>query len=57
MLKVKSYNMALVASVISVIPCFSACCIVGIPFGIWALVVLNDASVKAAFRQQTPFEQ
>ena len=51
MLKVKSYNTALVASVISVIPCLSACCIAGVPFGIWALVVLNDSSVKAAFRQ------
>lgn len=50
MLKVKSYNLALTASVISVIPCLSACCVVGMPFGIWALVVLNDSKVKAAFR-------
>lgn len=50
MLKVKSYNMAMTASVISVVPCLSACCVVGMPFGIWAIVILNDSTVKAAFR-------
>jgi hypothetical protein len=50
MMKLESYRLAMTASIISVIPCASGCCLIGIPFGIWALVVLNDASVKAAFR-------
>ena len=37
------------ASILAVIPCLSPCFILGIPFGIWALVVINQADVKEAF--------
>ena len=48
---VRSYGIAFAGAVISVIPCIgSPCCALGVPFGIWALVVLNDPSVKSAFR-------
>jgi len=50
MLRVGSYGLAMTAAIVSVIPCASPCCIFGIPFGIWALVVLNDDAVKAGFR-------
>jgi GYF domain 2 len=40
---------AVAASVLSLLPCVSPCCIVGIPIGIWALVVLNRAEVKSQF--------
>ena len=50
MLKLRKRSMAMAACIISVIPCISACCILGIPFGIWGLVALNDPVVKAAFR-------
>lgn len=50
MLKLQNRMSAMTASIISVIPCFSACCVLGIPFGIWALVVLNDPGVKANFK-------
>lgn len=47
----QSYGIALTGAILSVIPCVgSPCCALGIPFGIWALVVLNDPAVKAAFR-------
>ena len=47
----RSYGVAFAGAIISVIPCIgSPCCALGIPFGIWALVVLNDPTVKAAFR-------
>lgn len=37
-------------SILVMIPCFSSCCcVIGIPFGIWALVVLNKPEVKAHF--------
>ena len=50
LLRASSYGLAMTGSIIAVIPCLSPCCILGIPFGIWALVVLNDESVKAGFR-------
>ncbi len=50
MKKLESYGFAMAASVIAMVPCISPCCLVGLPVGIWALVVLNDAQVKAAFR-------
>jgi hypothetical protein len=50
MKKLENYSLAMAAAIVAVIPCISPCCLLGLPFGIWALVVLNDASVKAAFR-------
>ena len=49
MRSLKSRGMAMTAAIISCIPCLSACCVLGIPFGIWSLVVLNDPMVKQAF--------
>jgi hypothetical protein len=46
-----AYGIAMAGAVISVIPCLgSPCCLLGVPFGIWALVILNDPAVKAGFR-------
>ncbi len=44
----QGYGLAMTAAILSLIPCFSICCI-GIPFGIWALVVLLNDDVKKAF--------
>jgi len=44
----QSYNLAMTATILAMIPCFSFCC-VGIPFGIWSLVVLLKPEVKTAF--------
>lgn len=49
MKKLESYTFAIVASIIAMVPCISPCCIVGLPIGIWALVVLNKPEVKGAF--------
>ncbi|MCA9053295.1 MAG: hypothetical protein KDA75_05625 [Planctomycetaceae bacterium] len=49
MLKLDSLAMARTSAIISVIPCCSPCLILGIPFGIWALVVLNDPDVRDSF--------
>ena len=49
MKKLESYGMAMAAAIIAILPC-NCCCVLGLPFGIWALVVLNDAGVKTAFR-------
>ncbi|MGA7700516.1 MAG: hypothetical protein WCB27_12965 [Thermoguttaceae bacterium] len=50
MKKLESYSFAMAAAIIAMIPCISPCCLLGLPFGIWALVVLGDGSVKAAFQ-------
>jgi len=46
----ENYGLALTASILALIPCTSPCCFLGLPFGIWALVVLSDPVVKAAFK-------
>lgn len=45
----RNWMLAVVASVLAMIPCISPCCIIGLPIGIWALVVLLKPEVKAAF--------
>lgn len=49
MQKLESYGLAMTAAILSMLPC-SICCLVGMPVGIWALVVLNDPYVKNSFR-------
>ena len=47
-----NYNLAMAGTILAMIPCCTTwgCCLVGTPVGIWALVVLMDPQVKAAFR-------
>jgi hypothetical protein len=49
MQKLQSYGLAMAAAVIAALPCTSPCCLLGLPIGIWAIVVLMNQSVKAAF--------
>lgn len=49
MKSLQSYGLAMTAAIIVMLPC-SCCCLIGLPVGIWALVVLLNADVKAAFR-------
>ena len=49
MKKLESYGLAMTASIIAMVPCFSPCCLLGLPIGIWALVVLSKPEVKSAF--------
>jgi hypothetical protein len=49
MRKLENYGLAMTASVISMIPCVSPCCLLGLPIGIWAIVVLSKPEVKSAF--------
>lgn len=44
------WGLAMAASILAMIPCISPCCIVGLPVGIWCLVVLTKPEVKTAFR-------
>jgi len=44
----KSYPLAMIGSILAMLPC-SCCCIIGLPIGIWAIVVLMKPGVKMAF--------
>jgi hypothetical protein len=52
MKNLQSYGFAMTACCLSMIPCYNTCCILGLPFGIWGLVVLLQEDVKAAFRER-----
>jgi predicted Zn finger-like uncharacterized protein len=43
-----SYGLAMTACIVSMLPCHACCCL-GLPFGIWGLVMLNKPEVKDAF--------
>jgi predicted Zn finger-like uncharacterized protein len=47
--RLESFGLAMTASIMSIVPC-GQCWLLGIPFGIWALVVINRPEVKEAFR-------
>lgn len=49
MQSLRSYSLAFTAALLAVIPCLTPCCFLGLPLGIWALVVLNKPEVKAQF--------
>ncbi|HEY2083291.1 MAG TPA: hypothetical protein VGI88_10935 [Verrucomicrobiae bacterium] len=50
MLRLQSRSLAIAACIVSMIPCtVGCCCILGLPFGIWGLVVLNKPEVKSQF--------
>jgi hypothetical protein len=51
MLQVRSWGLCLAACIVAVVPCVSPCLILGIPFGIWGLVVLMREDVKLAMRE------
>jgi hypothetical protein len=48
LLRLRNHSVATVASVVAMLPC-QCCCLFGLPFGIWALVVLNKPEVKSQF--------
>jgi hypothetical protein len=45
----RSRTLALIGAMLCCVPCLSPCLVMGIPFGIWALVVLNMGDVKEQF--------
>lgn len=49
MLQMKTYGLAMVAAVLTLIPCVGPCCCLGLPIGIWSLVVLSNTQVRQQF--------
>jgi len=46
----RSYTLVVTAAILAIVPCISPCCCIGIPVGIWVLVILFKPEVKAAFQ-------
>lgn len=49
MLRLRSYWLAVTGSVLSLINIGAVCCLLGLPFGIWSLVVLLRPEIKNSF--------
>jgi hypothetical protein len=51
MKSLQSYQFSLAAASLSMVPCLTPCCgyLLGVAFGIWALVVLRKPDVKSHF--------
>ncbi len=48
LLRLQNHGVAIAACIAAMLPC-SCCCLFGLPFGIWALIVLNKPEVKSQF--------
>jgi len=49
MKQLHKWTMAVAASIVAMIPCIGPCCIVGLPIGIWSVIVLMKPEVKSSF--------
>ena len=45
-----NYQHAYYASIVAMIPCLGPCCVLGIPFGAWAMTVLMKDEVRQRFQ-------
>jgi hypothetical protein len=53
MRQLQSWGLSVAGTVAAMLPC-SICCILGLPMGIWALIVLLDNEVKQRFDDGGP---
>ena len=53
MLQIKSWGLAMTAAILSVIPFFQFCCLIGIPIGVFAIIVLSDPAVRQQFSKNS----
>jgi len=57
MMNRQSYGLAVTAGILAMVPCVGTsgcCCLIGLPIGLWALIVLMDSGVQAAFTAARP---
>jgi hypothetical protein len=50
MRNLQSFPLVVTATILTAFPCTSPCCCIGLPVGIWVLVVLFKPEVRSAFR-------
>ncbi|MFO1487088.1 MAG: DUF4339 domain-containing protein [Verrucomicrobiota bacterium] len=48
--RLEKHQFVVTGSILALLPCLSPCCLFGLPFGIWALVVINKPEIKRWFR-------
>jgi predicted Zn finger-like uncharacterized protein len=48
MKRLENYGLAMAVTIFAILPCWN-CCLLGLPLGIWSLIVLNRPEVKVAF--------
>jgi len=48
LLRLQNFGLVMAAVIVAMLPC-QCCCLLGLPFGIWALMVLNKPEVKSHF--------
>jgi hypothetical protein len=53
MRQVQSWTLCMAGSIAAMLPC-SVCCILGLPMGVWAMIVLIDNEVKQMFNGGGP---
>lgn len=51
MLRQKGRRMAFAGAIVASIPGITPCCLLGMPFGIWALIALSQPAAKIAFER------
>lgn len=49
LMSLSSPGLVTLASILSLVPCVSGCCLLGLVFGIWAMVAMGKPEVKAGF--------
>jgi len=47
--ELKQWGLGVAACILAMLPCISPCCIVGLPIGIWCLIVLMKPEVRDMF--------
>jgi uncharacterized membrane protein len=52
MMGLNNYGFSFAACILSMIPCYNSCCILGLPFGIWGLIMLLQSDVKEVFKMR-----
>jgi hypothetical protein len=49
MMRMRGYSLAVIGAAVGMINCNTGCCLLSIPIGIWALIILMQSDVKANF--------
>jgi hypothetical protein len=57
MLRGRMYGFAFAGSILAMVNLGNFCCLLGLPFGIWSLVVLSKPEVKSFFEQRARPDQ
>lgn len=47
--ELKQWGLGVAACILAMLPCVSPCCIIGLPIGIWCLIVLMKPEVRDSF--------